>query len=510
MILLIWCSDLKILYLSLEGKYIELNTMEIEEIYQSADKLFDEGKYKDVIKTISNCPEEKYTRQIAGLLIAAYNNTNQFDNALACLEKFRDLYQDKMRAWHYFSVYAFIGKKECIRAFEDIEAGFKACDEDKKSGILDDKEYQSEVGDFYRLMSRCEKVQNEMDKNLGHIRELDKVKSPYEIVKEDNEIIFKFDRDRSLDWKTIAWSGEKKCWVVAMKRNITNNTYVVEYVLLDESFNIIEVYRESEGVNPSFLLAPSGEIWVVMSATKEGYPDSSDVTIPLFNRARISKPVVKRDTGMDYFFLDGQTQGYIVDFWGRGKETKLIQNVYDKSGLYKDRKGKALKDIYGGIITSIGKRAYLSYKENLYEISDKLGTEMIGIFTEEKEVLSFVIDRDDKVTTYIRLHENMKDIYFVKYTNDGKVLSQELVYASDTRVNTMDIQSLQDGSQKIQFVAKGVNIIGYREGEYFVYEGELGDHTGMIKFGTLIIQKSRAEEKYLKIIEIPEERYKSL
>ena len=141
---------------------------------------------------------------------------------------------------------------------------------------------------------------------------------------------------------------------------------------------------------------------------------------------------------------------------------------------------------------------------------DKFGIEKIGSFPEEKEVLSFVIDRDDKVTTYIRLDENLKDIYFVKYTNDGEVLSQKLVYASDTRVNTMDIQSLQDGSQKIQFVAKGVNILGYREGEYFIYEGELGDHTGMIKFGTLIIQKSRAEEIGLKIIEIPEERYKSL
>ena len=101
--------------------------------------------------------------------------------------------------------------------------------------------------------------------------------------------------------------------------------------------------------------------------------------------------------------------------------------------MYKDRKGKTLKDIHGGVITSVEKRAYLSYKENLYEITDKFGIEKIGSFPEEKEVLSFVIDRDDKVTTYIRLDENLKDIYFVKYTNDGEVLSQKLVYASDTR-----------------------------------------------------------------------------
>lgn len=487
-----------------------MKEIEIEEIYQSADKLFDQGKYKDVIKTIINCPEEKCTRQMAGLLIAAYNNTNQFDNALASLEKFMDLYQDKMRVWYYFSVYALIGKKECIRAFEDIEAGIKCCDEDKEAGVLDAKEYQSEVGDFYRLMSRCQKAQNEMDKDLGHIRELDKVKSPYEIVKKDNEIIFKFDSEKSLDWEAITWSGKKQCWVVAMKRNISNGMYVIEYVLFDGNFNIIEVYRESEGVNPRFLLAPNDEIWVVMSATKEGYPDSADVTIPLFNRSRVTDPIVKRDTGMDYFFLDGQTHGYIVDSWGKGKDTKLIQNVYDKNGLYKDRKGKTLKDIHGGVITSVGKRAYLSYKENLYEITDKFGIEKIGSFPEEREVLSFVIDRDDKVTTYIRLDENLKDIYFVKYTNDGEVLSQKLVYASDTRVNTMDIQSLQDGSQKIQFVTKGVNILGYREGEYFLYEGELGDHTGMLQFGKLIIQRLGTKEKCLKIIEIPEEQYKSL
>ena len=53
-------------------------------------------------------------------------------------------------------------------------------------------------------------------------------------------------------------------------------------------------------------------------------------------------------------------------------------------------------------------------------------------------------------------------------------------------------------------------IILATEGKYFLYEGELGDHTGMLKFGTLVIQRSKAEETCFKIIEIPEEQYKIL
>lgn len=50
----------------------------------------------------------------------------------------------------------------------------------------------------------------------------------------------------------------------------------MEYVLFTEEFEIDEVYRESEGVNPSFILAPNKEVWVVMSATRKCYAEGKE------------------------------------------------------------------------------------------------------------------------------------------------------------------------------------------------------------------------------------------
>lgn len=340
------------------------------------------------------------------------------------------------------------------------------------------------------------------------MEELKKIESPYRVSKKENEYIFEFDNTFDFCEDAIAWCEEKQRLVVAFQRYTSDCTYDIEYVLFTPEFEIDEVYQESEGVNPRFLIAPNGEIWIVMSATMECYPLSTDVTLPLFDRFRIDEPVLKRDTGMDYFLLNGQTYGFIIDMWGEGKESKLIQNKYDKAGLYKDRKGKKLKNIYGGFVTSIGEKAYLSYDDCVYEISEKLQLNLAGSFEQEKDCLSFILDRDESTTTYIRRDENGKELYLIKYSNEGKLLKTECIFSAESMINTMTIQSLQDGSKKIQFVSNGVNILGYKDGDYFIYHGKPGDNTNMLKFGILILHRSRVEESCFKIIKICEKEFK--
>lgn len=95
--------------------------------------------------------------------------------------------------------------------------------------------------------------------------------------------------DRRLIWAQIIQNEENQCRVITLKRYYDDFSYHVEYVFFTEDFEILETYRESEGVNPSFILAPTKEIWVVMSATRECYPFGKDVTLPLFKRSRFQR-----------------------------------------------------------------------------------------------------------------------------------------------------------------------------------------------------------------------------
>lgn len=331
------------------------------------------------------------------------------------------------------------------------------------------------------------------------MEELKKINSPYQVCRTEKGYMIECDDVFCLEENAVIWSVEKQRWIVAFKRYFTDYSYEVEYVLFTEEFEIDEVYQESEGVNPSFILAPNKEIWVVMSATKECYAMGKDVTVPLFNRARINDPVVKRDTGMDSFFLGGQTFGFIRDEWGRGKDSKLMLHQYDKHGLYKNRKGKTLTGIKGGFVTSINEKAYL-FAKGLYEISDQLEMEFIGAFEEEHNYLSFLLDMDNESITFLRRDEEVNNIDFVKYARDGKQIEKKTIYDSKEEIYWMAIESEIDGSQMITFFAGGVITMGYKNGKFCIYEGETGMSTKMMKYGLMLYGNSSRQDTKVEII----------
>ena len=126
--------------------------------------------------------------------------------------------------------------------------------------------------------------------------------------------------------------------------DVTTDTFVIavkhnrggDYVVLNREHEIIQIVSEDQGLNQNFVLAPDKSVWICMSAlcTKK----DGEVVLPLYERERVEKEIVKSDLGIDYsFFWDGCHWGYVNDIFG-DKPDKLLQYQFDKKGLYKTRK----------------------------------------------------------------------------------------------------------------------------------------------------------------------------
>ena len=137
-----------------ENKYPE----DPEELYQFADALFKVRKFAEVIDAVMSLPEDKQTMNAVGLLIASYNNTQQFDEALKTLEKYKPLYEDNMRIWYYFAAYVYVEIKDYDNALTCIDGGYAECEREKDAGILTVAEYRAECADFNTLKSRCKRA----------------------------------------------------------------------------------------------------------------------------------------------------------------------------------------------------------------------------------------------------------------------------------------------------------------------------------------------------------------
>lgn len=334
------------------------------------------------------------------------------------------------------------------------------------------------------------------------MEELKKTESAYRVVKNEEGYVIESDDKFSFEADAIAWDERSKHFIITFKRYVQTEKYYVEYVLFTENFEIDGVYRETLGVNPAFIIAPDQEIWVDLSATAlQPYPQQlGSVIVPLFNRSRVADPVVKRDTGMDYFFLDGKTYSYVRDNWGQGKDTKLVLHKFDKEHMYKDRKAKKLTNVKGGTITSVGKKAFLYY-DGLYEISPKLDLTQIGEFKEEKKVLSYLIDKDDETASFIRRDEGWRSVSLVKYKNDGTVLEKKTIYKSENEINSVNVSSQADGSQMISFPADGViKVMGYKDGKFCAYDSPYGTKIKMFRYGFFLVGGLSREAACVRIV----------
>lgn len=142
---------------------------------------------------------------------------------------------------------------------------------------------------------------------------------------------WEIEAEKTISIQDCCYDVTTDTFVIAVKHNRGS-----DYVVLNREHEIVQIVSEDQGLNQNFVLAPNKSVWICMSAlcTKK----DGEVVLPLYERERVEKEIVKSDLGIDYsFFWDGCHWGYVNDIFG-DKPDKLLQYQFDQKGLYKTRK----------------------------------------------------------------------------------------------------------------------------------------------------------------------------
>lgn len=171
----------------------------------------------------------------------------------------------------------------------------------------------------------------------------------------DVEIVFPELEDSEITYSKevfddyIEYSASRKLDIIRSIYDEMNEQFIiaiwirgdVDYLFLDKNYNIIKAKRETEGVNPEFIMAPDKSIWV--SLTYTGTDQVREIVLPLENRARINKLILKRDIGYDYYFcLKNKYYSYYKEIFNDKYRDMISYYEFNKKGIYKGKKTKKI------------------------------------------------------------------------------------------------------------------------------------------------------------------------
>lgn len=210
-----------------------------EELYKYTDLLFDSKKYAEVISAISSFPKEQMSRRLAGQLVAAFNNTGKYDEALNSLEKYKYLFEDRMYNWYYFAGYAFLCKKDYDKLSSAIEEGIKECELAYKAGRLTELECNREKGDFKYFKSLMDKA----------LKEREKSKVINGLVIEDG-VVIRYEGKDTAD--IVIPDGVKE-----IKFEVFRNNKTIKSVVIPEGVEVIGLHAFKECSNLEKITFPS-------------------------------------------------------------------------------------------------------------------------------------------------------------------------------------------------------------------------------------------------------------
>lgn len=168
------------------------------------------------------------------------------------------------------------------------------------------------------------------------MEELETSQNHYSIVKNGEVITIK--AKNSITIESLCKDEEENLIVIALKNKKENASYKIDYLFLDENFNIVKCVSEKYGVMPYFILAPDKSIWVRLTYTKS--IKLKEIVLPMSDRNRVTKEILASEFVSAYKVRSKEDILVYDDLFSSDKEDKLCRFTFDKNGLYKSRKVK--------------------------------------------------------------------------------------------------------------------------------------------------------------------------
>jgi hypothetical protein len=136
---------------------------------------------------------------------------------------------------------------------------------------------------------------------------------------------------------SVFWDNERSNLLIAVNLDLLDNRSNLDYIILDQTMKIVDVFTETEGIMPSFLMAPDKTVWVRLTSTNTDKIRES--ILPLENRRRIQNEKLLTEFVDYYSILFQQERIYFSkDLFNKAKQDKIGQYIFDKNNLFKIRK----------------------------------------------------------------------------------------------------------------------------------------------------------------------------
>lgn len=251
----------------------------------------------------------------------------------------------------------------------------------------------------------------------------------------------------------------RDAFVIAVKY-YRGRDYYVDYIVLNREWQIVKKLTETKGVNPRFVLAPEKSVWIRMSATRT--KKDGEIVLPLYERERVTKEIVKSDLGTDYsFFWNGSFWGYACDVWSSTAPDKLLQYEFDKKGLFKNRKAWKLEGLRNASPFVQRDELYLcqqNWAEGTVSVYRMMEPGMTEVFMESAIIGEFtwcyLVNVGEAACEFIGFREN--EVHRLTIGKSGQMLEQKHIHVMDDTAfySIMDFQVLADGRVVVAYVCE--------------------------------------------------------
>ena len=261
---------------------------------------------------------------------------------------------------------------------------------------------------------------------------------------------WEIEAEKTISIQDCCYDATTDTFVIAVKHNRGG-----DYIVLNREHEIIQTVSEDQGVNLKFVLAPDKSVWIGMSALctqKDG-----EIILPLYDRKRVEKEIVKSDLGVDAgFFWNDCYWGYVNDIFG-DKPDKLLQYQFDKMGLYKNRKAYKLDMLRRAIPSVQGDCLYLCQKDfnngivQIFKMTEPGKPEKLCETLSAGGLVGYrLVSADESGYKVFGFEHN--EIRMLSIDTKGNILDKTLIYRLEIPAirSIMDFKISEDG--RIAFV----------------------------------------------------------